>query len=280
MNYQIENIRDAFIAYLHRFTESLPNFLLALTLLFVGWLAARFLSAMVIKLLRLVKISSLTKGKVAPPEILSKIPIPDLIGNLVYFITLLFFIVTASDLLGWQVISNQVNILINFLPTLFSGIFLFAIGYYIANFVSDIIKATTLSIGMAAGRALSGFAFYFILLITSLTALDQIGIDTTIIRSNLVVIIGAVMLAASVSYGIASRDVLSNMLASYFSRRAFTLGQTIKVDDVEGMIIRMESTYVVLQTPTEQVVIPTRELITKKVHITKQSPFGDPNNNS
>ena len=52
-----------------------------------------------------------------------------------YFITLLFFIVTASDLLGWQVISNQVNILINFLPTLFSGIFLFAIGYYIANFV-------------------------------------------------------------------------------------------------------------------------------------------------
>ena len=133
---------------------------------------------------------------------------------------------------------------------------------------------------MAAGRALSGFAFYFILLITSLTALDQIGIDTTIIRSNLVVIIGAVMLAASVSYGIASRDVLSNMLASYFSRRAFTLGQTIKVDDVEGMIIRMESTYVVLQTPTEQVVIPTRELITKKVHITKQSPFGDPNNNA
>ena len=280
MNYQIENIRDAFIAYLNRFTESLPNFLLALTLLFVGWLTARFLSAMVVKLLRLVKISSLTKGKVAPPEILSKIPFPDLIGNLVYFITLLFFIVTASDLLGWQVISNQVNILINFLPTLFSGIFLFAIGYYIANFVSDIIKATTLSIGMAAGRALSGFAFYFILLITSLTALDQIGIDTPIIRSNLVVIIGAVMLAASVSYGIASRDVLSNMLASYFSRRAFTLGQTIKVDDVEGMIIRMESTYVVLQTPTEQVVIPTRELITKKVHITKQSPFGDPNNNA
>lgn len=272
MHYEIENIRDAFIAYGNRFIESLPNFLLALTMLLVGWLTARLLSMAVVKLLRLVKLNSATRSRLAAPQVLSQIHLPELVGNLVYFITLLFFIVTAADMLGWQIIADQVNTLINFLPTLFSGIFLFAIGYYIANFVSDIIKATTLSIGMGAGRALSNFAFYFIILITSLTALDQIGIDTTIIRSNLVVIIGAVMLAGSVSYGIASRDVLSNMLASYFSRRAFSVGQIIRVDEVQGMIIKMDSTYIVLQTPTEQVVIPTRELITKKVHILNKPP--------
>lgn len=273
MNPQIENIRDVFVAYWYTFIEALPKFLIAITLLLVGWIVARLLSALVVRLLRLVKIKSLTKHMPAP-EMLTRaniqISFSDIVGNLVYYVTLLFFVVTASTVLEWQIISDQINMLINFLPTLFSGIILFVIGYYLATFVSDIIKATTLSLGIGAGRALSSFVFYFILVITTLTALDQIGIDTTIIRSNLVVIIGAVMLAASISYGIASRDILSNMLASFFSRKAFSIGQTIRVDDIEGTIIRMESTFIMIQTHSDQVVIPTRELITKKVHIVRK----------
>ena len=66
---------------------------------------------------------------------------------------------------------------------------------------------------MNGGKIISGFVFYFLVVIITITALDQIGIDTSIITSNVVLILGAILLAASISYGIASKTILSNMLA-------------------------------------------------------------------
>jgi len=191
-----------------------------------------------------------------------------LIAKFIYWIILLLFFIITTNFLGWTVISEKLNEFISFLPTLLSGMVLFILGYYITSFLRDIILAATSSLGIGGGRMIAGFVFYFFLIIVTITALDQIGINTNIITSNVVMILGAILGAAAISYGFASRDILANILAAFFSRKTFQEGQTIRVDDVQGEIIQVDSISVTLETHTgDKVVVPTKELISKKIYI-------------
>lgn len=269
-----QGVQDYLLSSLQSFTQnslsSLAGILRAVLLLLIGWFVARSARFLVLKLLNLIKFNQFAE-RVKATEMLSKANITlspaNLVADFAYWIVLLLFVVTASDSLGWVTVSEQVGRLIGFIPTLFSGITLFIIGAYIAGFVRDIINATTASIGLSAGKFIGSFVYYFLLSIVILTALKQIGIDTSIITSNIVMIMGAILLSASLSYGFASRNILENILSSLFSRRTFTVGQVIKIDDITGTIVRIDTISIVVQTNTERVVIPTKEFTEKRVYI-------------
>ncbi len=267
-------LQDYLSSLLQSFTEnslsSLTGILRAMLLLLVGWFVARSARFLVIKLLNLVKFNRFAE-RVKATEMLSKANLTlsptNLVANFAYWIVLLLFVVTASDSLGWVTVSEQIGRLIAFIPTLLSGITLFIIGAYIAGFLRDVINATTASIGLTAGRLMGSVVYYFLMSIITLTALKQIGIDTSIITSNIVLIMGAVLLSASISYGLASKNILENILSALFSRRTFTVGQTIRIDNITGTIVKIDTIYIVIQTSTERVVIPTKEFTEKKVYI-------------
>lgn len=256
------------------FMQAMPGILGAIFLVLAGWFIARFVSYLFRKLLTVVKFDAIA-SRINATEMLEKANIlltPSfIVSKFVYWIILLLFFVTATDTLGWTIVSEQISKLIGFLPTLLSGIVLLILGAYIATFFRDVIAAATSSLGVGGGKMISGFVFYFLMVIVTITSLDQIGIDTTIITSNVVLILGAVLLSASISYGFASRDILTNMLASFFSQKTFKVGQHIRIDDVEGEIINIDSIAVTLQTNTDKVVIPTQQLISQRVHITKDA---------
>ena len=106
------------------------------------------------------------------------------------------------------------------------------------------------------------------MLIITLTALEQGGVDTSIITSNLLVIVGSVTLAGAIAYGLASRDVLTNILAGFFTRRAVRVGQLIEVDGQRGRVISMSGLSVTLQvSPTERLILPSQLLITHPIRI-------------
>jgi len=261
-------------AFGQSFMQAMPGILGALFLLISGWFIARMASYLFRKLLHLVKFDAIA-NRINANEMLSKANISltpaHIVSKFVYWIILLLFFVTATDTLGWTVVSEQISKLIGFLPTLLSGIVLFILGIYIATFFRDVLAAATSSLGVGGGKIISGFVFYFLVVIVTITALDQIGIDTTIITSNVVLILGAVLLSASISYGFASKQILANLLASFFSRKTFKVGQHIKIEDVEGEIIQIDSITLTVQTPTDKVVMPAQELITRRVRIIRDA---------
>ena len=104
-----------------------------------------------------------------------------------------------------------------------------------------------------------------------LTAMEQAKIDTKILSTNLLIIIAAIMLAAAISYGFASKDVLSNILAGFFIKRTFQKGMMIEIDDIRGTIIEITNIAVTLQlTDNERIVIPSQQFLTGKVKIIKE----------
>lgn len=265
---------QSFAAFGEKLMTSLPSVLGAMFILLFGWLFARLISGGIRRLLKAVKFNKLAEN-VNFQEFLQRANItlsPSLlISKFVYWILMLLVIITASETLGWSAVSEEISKLIAYLPQLLAAVVFFIVGVYIATFVRDVINGATHTIGISTGKAISMFVFYMLLILVSLTALKQAGIDTSIITSNLLVIIGSIMIAVAISYGFASRDILSNILGSYFSRRTFEIGQRIEIDGKEGEITDITSvTMTIKLNNNRDLVIPANQLMTKQIEIIKQ----------
>lgn len=261
-------------AFGQTFMAAMPGIIGAILILLLGWLFAKLVSGGIGRLLKVVKFDKLAERIKAGP-LLEKANIrlapSALIGKFVYWILILLVITTAADTLGWSAVSEEISKLLSYLPSLLSAIVFFIVGVYIATFARDVIQGATKTLGISTGRTISSFVFYLLFLLVSLTALGQAGIDTTLISSNLLLIIGAIMAAAAISYGIASKDVLSNILAGFFSRRTFMKGEIIEIDGQRGEIIEVSNIAVTLKLNEEEsLVVPAHQLITNKVKIIKR----------
>lgn len=265
---------NSLIKYLDRFMlsimDAMPSIIGAFTLLILGWLLARLLSFIVSKVLKKAKIDTLAEK---PPfsEYLQqggvKTKPSDIAKRLVFWVIYLIFIVSAIDTLGLDMVTAEMSRLIGYLPRLFSALIIFLIGIYFISFVRDFIRTTTGSLGMSAGKFISSITFYLLITVLTLTTLKQAGIDTHIITDNLSIIIGGIILAFAISYGFASRDILQNILASFFSQRLFKEGQTIEFGDLKGEIIEIQSVTVRLKTDDGEVLVPTHQLLNNQVKI-------------
>ena len=258
-------------AFGQKLMGAIPGIIGAILILLLGWLLAKLVSRGISRLLRVVKFDTLAE-KIKATDYLEKANVSlspsNLIGKFVYWIILLLVIISASDALGWDAVSREISKLLGYLPNLLIAIVFFVVGTYIATFVRDVISGATSSLGISTGKLISNVVFYLLFIIVTLTALGQAGVDTSIITSNLLMILGTVLAAAAISYGFASKDVLSNILASFFSRKTFGVGQTIEVNGAKGKIVAVNNISVVVEnTQGERIVIPSHQLITNQVKI-------------
>ncbi len=266
---------ELFISSLQTFGDKVmntfPSILGALFIFVLGWIFAKLISLAVSRILRFVKFNELA-SKVNATEYLKKANVtlkPSvLVGKFIYWIILLLVLITASDTLGWTSVSAEISKLISYLPQLLIAIVIFIIGTYIATFIRDVISGTTNSLGISTGKVISGFVFYLLFIVVTLTALRQAGVDTSIITSNMLLILGAILAAAAISYGFASREVLSNILAGYMGRGTYQKGMDIEIGEVRGIITGVSSIGVTLKSQDgSRTIVPAQKLITQNVKI-------------
>jgi len=239
--------------------------------LFIGWIVAKIVSTVIFKLLSRLKFDELSE-QVNASQLLEKANVSitprKLIGQFCYWFIVLMVIMTTSDALGWNSISKEISTILGHLPRIFIAIVSFVIGVFIAGFIRDIIAGASSSMGMKVGKVISNLVYYFLFILAALTALKQGGFDTQIISSNLMLILGAVLFSMAISYGFASREVLSHLLAGFFSRNNFQTGETIEVDGIKGKIVERSGISITIQVNAgEKVTIPLHKLISQNVRI-------------
>lgn len=276
---ELTNFSDLFLASLRDFGRTLanvlPRLLGALLILLLGWLVAKLLARVVLGVLRGIKFDQLA-DRVGAGDLLRRANISltpaALISRFLYWVLLLFVIITAADVMGWAAVSQEISKLISYLPQLLAALVFFVIGFYIAGFVRDLVRGAARTLGISAGRVISAVIYYLLLLVITLTALDQAGVDTTILTSNFLLIVGAVLLSAAISYGFASRDVLTNILASFFNRRTVKVGQRIEWNGQRGRVIEIGVLSVILQLDDrDKLIIPASRLVNDPVRVLEDS---------
>lgn len=250
--------------------STLPNVLVALGIMLLGWLLAKGISYLVYRAVQLSRLEALTSravGRDLSSAAGTRWELASMIRKVVYVTTLLLFALFASETLGWQVVTLELGKLIEYLPRLFSAVVIFIMGLYVAGFVRRAIATGIHSFSLQGSSLLSTVVYYIMMALVSITALNQAGIETGAISANFIIIIGSVLFAFALAFGLGARDILGNMLAGLYSRKSFQVGQYIRLQDMEGVIEQMNSISFILRRGDHRVSIPIRRLLEENVEL-------------
>lgn len=260
--------------------NSLPKILGAIGLFILGFIIARVVRKLIKTFLVKIKLDKLAE-KLDEIEIVanSKIKIvpSSIIANVIYYLFLIIFAIAVTDMLNLTTVSFYLTSLINYLPQAFTAFAFLIIGLLFADFIRKMVYTAAKSIGIPSARIISTVLFYFLFINVFISSLTQAGIDTEFIQSNITLMIGGIVFAFALGYGIASKDVMSSVLASYYNRR-LKEGDRITIGEHTGVIESITNTDFVLVSGEERIVIPlskiTRESVTIHTTITPKDQQG------
>lgn len=263
-------IFDILEKLLYDFASAIPSFVGAILVVFIGWLVAKFVAKVVKKVLARIGVDQLAE-KLNEIQIVHKANIkivPSvLLSKMLYYILLLIFMIAGTELLGMPAVSQLMSDIINYVPHLISAMIVLVIGLLVAEFIKNIILTATKSLNIPAGRFIASFVFYFLLITITMSALSQAKIQTEFITSNLSIILAGGVAAFAIGYGFASRDLMANFIASFYSKSKIKVGDVIAIDGAEGLVIALDATSFTLQSDGKKVIIPLSKLTSEKIEV-------------
>jgi len=252
--------------------SSLPKVLGFIGFVIVSWLFIKIFLWLVRKALSKTKIDEWSKklneteifGNTTINIVLTKV----ILGVLKWFL-ILVFVMAGSGIFGLDVVSDGISSFFAYLPKLLTALAIFVAGVYLGTVAKKAINGMFKSLEISGGNLVGNIAFYLIVVFLSITAFDQAGIDTSIIKSNLTLVIGSVLLAFSVAFGLGSRDIIKRLLFGYYSRKNLQIGQRIQVNNIEGVIESIDNICMVLVTSEEKIVYPIKDIVDNQIKILK-----------
>lgn len=261
---------NTFNTLINQFVDFVPRLMGCLVILIVGYLVAKGVSVLVKKVLGQVgfdrigeKLNQISIVK----QLKTEIKLSEIIAKVLYYFILLVFLTAATETLGVDAITSMVLSIVNFIPQLIAAAIMLQVGIMLADVIKNTVTSLCKSFNIPSARLIGNIVFIFFLIITFISALGQIGIETALLESSFNLILGGIVAAFALGYGIASRDVLANMIAALYSRNKYKEGQIVKLDDVKGIITRIDSVSVTIQSAESITILPLQLFQSKKVEL-------------
>lgn len=259
---------DTLTKMIGQLTSFVPKLILAILVYFIGLLIAKVVRYIILKVLKKIEIDNLGE-KINEIDFIKKFKIEvvlsKIISSVLYYFILMIFISAATETLGVKVITDLVASMINMIPKIIAAMILLLVGLLVADGMQKTVVVACKSLNISSGKLIGNIVFFFLLIITIIAALGQAGINTTLLETSFTIIIAGIIFAFSFGYGMASKDVLANMLSSFYSKSKYKQGQTIEIEGVKGVISSVDQTSIVVDTGNSKTVFPLNILQTQKV---------------
>lgn len=276
MDFFQRRLPQAFDTYATKLIDRMPGILSGLLVLILGLLIARLVRWSVQRIGErtldpLAKRSGLDIaiarfGGLSPSR---------LVAGLAWWFMIMLTILGASDVMGLHLVSQAMQRAFAFLPTLLTAVAILFLGIWGADKISKVISQIGNVMELSAGRIVGRILAVVTILFASITALNVAGVDTSLITTNIQIILAGLLLAFGVAYGFAARDVLSNILGSYYGNERFKPGMHVRVGEDEGVIERIDSVCITLRKDDRLVMIPSNRLVTERIEVIKEAPSID-----
>jgi small-conductance mechanosensitive channel len=237
--------------------EYLPQLVGALLVLVVGWLVARLLRMIALRLSRGLDrfVRSMGLGRV-----LGDVRISDqtatFIGTAVFWATVLIVVTIASNILGLTLFSVWLDQLVGYLPRFFSAALIVVVGVVIANLVRGSVTTLAQGIPLSQRTMLGRAAQVLTLIAMVIIGIDQVGIDVTLVNTVFAVVVAAFLGGLSIAFSLGARTFVANLLGVRYLGGDIRIGQRIRIDGIDGTVVDFTQTSIVLETDEGRSRIP------------------------
>ena len=260
LSHSLQVMQDTIADAYRSFIEYLPHLGAALLLLLAGWLVARLLrnasirlagglNSVLTRLGRWARTSrrlTLTTGARA------------LIGNVVFWLVILLFIAMAARVARLELFTIWLDRIVAWLPALLAGGLIVLAGYLISTLIRDLVTATLDSAGSSQSELFGLIAQSAIFLSAMVIGLDQIGIDITFLTILFAVVLGGLVVSVAVAFGLGARVLVANLVGAQQLHRLLEPGQIARIDGMEGQVLELRSTSVILATEEGRLSVPAK----------------------
>lgn len=268
----LDIFRESVEASLALIVAFLPKLLGALLLLLAGYLLARMVGATTAALLKVLGFNRLL-AKTPIQGLLAKAhsdkTSADMLGLLVFWLIFLLFGISAAETMGLSAVSNALTTFAYYLPRIGVAVLIIVLGMLAAGYLKDLIALACSSAGISQGAIVSQTFYVAAILVVFVTGINELGIDTTLLNSTIMIAFGGLIAGAALSFGLGARSAVSNLIAAHYLQPVFRVGQTIRVADVQGQIVALTPVAIVIDTPQGRVVVPASQFQESKATIEK-----------
>jgi small-conductance mechanosensitive channel len=242
----------------------IPNLINGLIILLVGYVISRIVRWLLETVLKRLRFDPLVERSGVTGSLRGlgvQTPLSQIIAQTVFALLLLSFLITATRLMGLEAVAQLLERLLLFLPNAIAALIVFLLGGIVATFTGNLVTSVATGAGLSYARRLGRIVQYLISLIVVIIALDVLGLDTSLLVTALTIMIGAFGLAIGLALGLGARGTVQNVLAGYYLRQRFPLGQRIVFGDVQGEISGIGSVNTIVVGVEGTVVIPNARLL-------------------
>ena len=181
------------------------------------------------------------------------------VGAAVYWLVLLLTIMAATDILGLPVVSTWFAQVASYLPRVVASIFILVLGIVVAKVMRKVAAGAARSANLPAFERIGHAAEVSILIAVVLVAVEQLGIEISLLTTVVLIVLAAVFTGGALAFGLGGRAWVANVLSAHYVGRLYQVGQTIRVGRVEGKILRFTDTAVILESRDGETAVPASE---------------------
>ncbi len=248
---------DSFNQLIQNIGAYLPNLMAAIILLLLGLLLATVAKWIILRLGDGIDrvIQAAGAGSL---HMRLRWPIATILGWVVYWLTILLSIRAALTSLQLPLLVEMVGRLFTYLPNVGMGLILVAAGTLLGNLVRDKITESAGTAGLRQPDQLGNWLRLGIIAIAIILGLSQIGLDVRLVEHLLTIIVAAISGSIALAFGLGAGSTVSNIIAARYVRKNYRLGQRIRIQEMEGRIMELTPTGIMLETRSGRTFIPAK----------------------
>lgn len=217
MNILTESL-SSFISTFILFTSAfLPKLIFGFLIIFIGLIVASLLKDLLKLVFKYFRIERWLEA--AGVVKITEVSVwPNLLGELVRWITIFIFLMSAVEAWGMPKVADVLQQLLNFLPNVFVVVVIGWIGLIAGKFAHDIVRHGVRGLGNDEALVLGNAARYSIVFFTVLIILTQLGIASDLLKILFTGIVSMLALAFGLAFGLGGKDHASKILDRLMSR--------------------------------------------------------------
>ena len=240
----------------------LPKVFVALILVVAGLIIGRLLSIGLTRILELTGINRLL-SRTAIQTVLERTgtqkSFAEILGVVGFWIVFLLFLISATETLGLAIVSQALTGLAYFLPKVGLAVVIVVLGLFAANFLREVISLACTSAGVSQGPVVAQTFYVGMALLVVVTAINELGIDTTLLNNTIILLITGIIAGSALSFGLGARTAIANLIAAHYLQPVLKVGQTVRVGNIIGEVVSITPVAVVVQTKDGRAIIPASQ---------------------
>lgn len=237
----------------------LPEAVLAITVVVIGWIAASIMYFLIVRLLRFFAVDKLA-AKTPLDRMLKSIGIQkgvsDILALLVFWMVILVTLIFASEILHLKQISIALTAVTRYIPQVIGALLIVVFGMLLARFLQMLSVQALSKMELGYEKSVGKVVNVLVLVFVFLAASEQLGFDLSFITTNVLIVLCAVLIVIGFGLVLGSRSLLEGAVAVHQLQRQLKKGDTVEIEGHKGTVKAFTGTGVILEHGQHEIVLP------------------------